>query len=78
MVVFSTSVQIFKQNGELLQLIPPFRLNPANAAQKFQYIKASINPNENEIVLLATNTKDAKNAKPQSKVFVLREKDTEE
>jgi len=36
-------------------------LNPNGSQQKFKYIKASINPGENEVVLLAANTKDAKN-----------------
>ena len=46
-----------------------------NSQNRFRYLKGAVNiAGDNEIVLLATNTKDSKNTM-QSKVLVLREKD---
>ena len=78
--VFEYNVVIYKQSGEFLQDIPSMKLNNPNVNDvnnKFKYLKASINPHENEIILLAGNTKDSKNVE-HTRVYVLREKDVQE
>ena len=61
--IYEFSIAIFKQSGELLQEIKPHILNKHNQdANKFKYFKAVVNPaGDNEIILLAANTKEGKN-----------------
>lgn len=76
--VYELTVVIFKQTGELLQEIEPRMLNLPNAKERYRYVKGSVNiAGDNEIILLATNTKESSKTE-QSRVLVLREKDSQE
>jgi len=53
-------------------------LNLPNAKERYRYVKGSVNiAGDNEIILLATNTKESSKTE-QSRVLVLREKDSQE
>lgn len=76
--VYDVTVLIFKQSGQLLQIIENGTLNPRTAKEKYRYTKASVNiAGDNEIVILATNVKENSKTE-QSRVLVLREKDSQE
>ena len=72
MAVFETFIKVFKaSNGQVLQTVGNLDKR-AQSTSKFRYKISSINPAESEIILLANNTKEAKNT-IQSEIYVMRE-----
>ena len=70
--VFDNLVKIFKAStGDLLQTLGQLDKR-SNQTSKFRFKTSSMNPLESEIILLANNTKEAKNT-VQSEIYVMRE-----